>query len=409
MNRLLAYLFAGILLASAAPANAQIAVSIPSLATEKPANLNGYPYIPEGAGPFPAVVLMHGCAGIGQNVKNWARFLQTRGYMALVLDSLTTRSISEVCTNLSRLTIADRAGDAFGALKYLQSLPNVDKYRIGIIGFSHGAVTVLKTVSESTAFPLGDAPNYAAASALYPDCLSSEVDANVPLLIHSGERDDWTAAAPCQLKAAARKSEGYPVEIEVYAGALHSFDNPDVKYYYGGTWMNPNKPKFCCGASVGYSYAAREKAEKNTEAFFARHLRPTEPASTRAWTAKPSTTRDEVADLVRAAKAYAVVNGKDKLIGLIGSQDAQFRKRRQYLALIDNQGICLAHGRYPVGFAGFDFSKILDLEKRPYIDAIRAALEKNPPWGNLRSQDSNNDIYVERLDDDTIVVGYLMK
>ncbi|MDO8788167.1 MAG: dienelactone hydrolase family protein [Sulfuritalea sp.] len=408
MNKSLVSVVAGVLLLSASAVVAQTQVSIPSMATQKPAVLNATMYTPEGPGPFPAIVLAHGCNGIGENVKNWANFLRTRGYMALILDSLTTRSISEVCT-APRLTPIDRAGDAFGALKYLQSQANVDKNRIGLMGFSHGAVTVLAALSETTPFPLGDAPQFAAATALYPNCLTSEVDVTVPLLIQSGERDDWSAAAPCQANAAARKNEGYPVEIEVYPNALHGFDDPAVQHYYGGSWPNLNKPKACCGASVGYNAAALAKAEQATEQFFAKHLKSVDPKSKVAWSPKAAPTRDEVANLVKAAKALAMTNGKNKLIELITSQDSQFRKRRVYLTVIDKQGIVLAHGRLPVAAVGADYSTLKDIDGRPLLNLIQSTLDQNPPWTSLRTAIVDADIYVERLDNDIIIIGLLMK
>ncbi|MCX7150049.1 MAG: dienelactone hydrolase family protein [Rhodocyclales bacterium] len=409
MNKLLVSVIAGVLLFGATLVAGQTQVSIPSLATEKPAVLNAYMYTPEGPGPFPAVVLAHGCDGTSIRDKNWAQFLLARGYVALIVDSFTTRSISSICTGQQRLSLADRAGDALGTLKYLQSLANVDKHRIGIMGFSHGAMTVLKTTSETTTFPLGVAPRFAAATALYPDCLTSEVDTTVPLLIQSGERDDWTAAAPCQLKTALRKSEGYPVDIKVYEGALHAFDKPDVQYYYGAQFLNSNKPKFCCGATVGYSHAAHQKAEQATEEFFFRHLKAANPASQPVWASKPEPTRDEVSKLVLAAKAYAAANGKEKLIQLIDSQDAQFRKRRLYLVLLDSDDICIADGLLPVAGKGLDYAKFKDTQNRPYIDAIKSALEKSPPWGSLYRGLTAGDIYAERLDNGDVIVGTLIK
>lgn len=398
----------GIALSATAGAFAQSAVSFPSLATERPDSLSALVYTPEGAGPFPAVVLAHGCGGIGRNVHNWAAFLQKRGYVALVLDSFSSRSISEICTT-PRLTLADRVGDAYGALKYLQSLPNVDGGRVGMMGFSHGAMTTLKAISESTAFPLGAAPRFAAAIALYPDCLTSEVDATVPLLIQSAARDDWTLAAPCQAKGATRKAEGYPVEVEVIPNAMHGFDIPEVpNHYYGANWRNMNKPKFCCGASIGYNAAATNKAEQAAETFFVRHLGAAEPASGRAWTPKRAPTREDLVALVQAAKAYAAANGKDKLIEAINSLDERFRKRRLFLGLVDKQGISLASGLLPVAMTGFDTSGAKDLDGRPVFGELQAALERNPSWESMRGVFADTDIYVERLGED-LLLGYLIK
>lgn len=397
------------LLAAATCAGAQTAVSFLSLAAARPDSLNAQVYAPEGAGPFPAVILAHGCGGIGQNVRNWAAFLQKRGYLALVLDSFSSRAISEVCT-APRLTLADRVGDAYGALKYLQSLANVDKQRVGLMGFSHGGMTVLKTIAEVTPFPLGEAPRFAAALAVYPDCLTSEVDPTVPLLILSAARDDWTLAAPCQAKAAQRKAEGYPVEIEVIPNAMHAFDVPEAgNHYYGAAWRNVNKPKFCCGASVGYNAGATARAEQAAEAFFAARLRAEAPASTRAWTPRPAPTKEDVVKLVLEAKAFAAAQGKEKLIEAIDSQDERFRKRRLFLGIVDKQGISLASGFLPVAMRGFDTTSAKDLDGRPIFGVFRAALEQKPSWTRMRGALAETDIYVERLDGEELLMGYLIR
>jgi len=396
------------LFAAATGANAQTAVSFPSLAAARPDSLNAHVHAPEGAGPFPAVVLAHGCGGIGQNVRNWARFLQARGYVALVLDSFSSRAISEICT-APRLTLADRVGDAYGALKYLQSLPNVDGRRVGMMGFSHGGMTTLKAISETTPFPLGGAPRFAAAIALYPDCLTSEVDATVPLLIQSAARDDWTLAAPCQSKSATRKAEGYPVDVEVIPNALHGFDISDApSYYYGATWRNMNKPKFCCGASIGYNAVATNKAEQAAEAFFTRHLGAVEPASVRAWAPKSAPTKEDIVALVKAARDFAAANGREKLIEAINGLDERFRKRRVFLGLTDKQGIVLAHGMLPVAMTGFDTASAKDLDGRPIFGVFQAALEQSPSWASMSSVFADTDIYVERLGED-LIQGYLIR
>ena len=49
-----------------------------------PATLTAELYTPRGTGPFPAVILLHGCGGIGPNVKEWAVFYPScTGWKAL--------------------------------------------------------------------------------------------------------------------------------------------------------------------------------------------------------------------------------------------------------------------------------------------------------------------------------------
>src|SRR6185295_7601682 len=63
-------------------------------------------YRPAGQGPFPAVILLHGCAGVRRKDTQWAEALRQEGYVALVVDSLSGRGIGtpehrrEVCMGL---------------------------------------------------------------------------------------------------------------------------------------------------------------------------------------------------------------------------------------------------------------------------------------------------------------------
>src|SRR4029453_9928533 len=93
---------------------------------------------PEGAGPFPAVVIMHDCSGLGPRSSGapgrWAKELVGRGYVVLMPDSFTTRGHPDgVCTDASRsrddVSPARRIRDAYAGLAYLRTLPYVSGAR----------------------------------------------------------------------------------------------------------------------------------------------------------------------------------------------------------------------------------------------------------------------------------------
>ena len=49
-------------------------------------------YLPdEGDGPFPAVVLLHGCSGVAPRSRMWAEKLNSWGYATLIVDSFGPR------------------------------------------------------------------------------------------------------------------------------------------------------------------------------------------------------------------------------------------------------------------------------------------------------------------------------
>lgn len=88
---------------------------------------------PEGNGPFPAVIMMHGCAGDTPYQDAWENRFVEWGYVVLRVDSLTPRKKQTFC-DMPAPTTKPRAQDAYDAKSYLMELPFVDKQKIGLIG-----------------------------------------------------------------------------------------------------------------------------------------------------------------------------------------------------------------------------------------------------------------------------------
>ena len=107
------------------------------------ATITGDLYTPSGKGPYPAVVLLHGCGGVSPNVLAWAQWLQSEGYAALVVDSFQGRGLRNLCADSHPLIPAVRAADVYAAAAKLQAMGVVDGDRIAAMGFSHGGSTVL--------------------------------------------------------------------------------------------------------------------------------------------------------------------------------------------------------------------------------------------------------------------------
>lgn len=184
---------------------------------------------PQGAGPFPAVVLAHGCNGKRNTERAWGAQLREWGYATLVLDSFTERGIREVCTGAARLAPLQRVPDAYGALRLLARHPKVDAGRVALMGFSHGgALTMLAATSwaRERYAPAGQ-PAFRGFIPFYPNCgaeFPERYRVSAPLRIHAGEADDWTPARPCVALVAQLKAAGQDAEVRVYPGAHHAFD-----------------------------------------------------------------------------------------------------------------------------------------------------------------------------------------
>ncbi len=194
---------------------------------------------PQGDGPFPAVVLLHGCSGIGMFPDDWPERLAGWGYVALTVDSFGPRGFTEICSNMFRVPYPIRVQDAYDALCYLSGLPFVDRNRIGLIGWSHGGLSALAAVSRSNYAtsaaivttrlePPKQEHLFRAVIAFYPFCIGQLDDALAPLLILAGELDDWCPAALCQMKMPSGKTAN-EVLLKIYPGAYHGFDhNRDI-------------------------------------------------------------------------------------------------------------------------------------------------------------------------------------
>src|SRR5712691_8954709 len=242
---------------------------------------------PDGPGPFPAVVVMHDCSGLGPRSSGapgrWAKELVARGYVVVMPDSFTPRGHADgVCTTpvsqrRTDVTPARRARDAYDALAYARALPGVDGRRVGIMGGSHGGTTTLTAMMapESDSEPLAGEKRegFAAGVALYPRCVAATYRPVAPLLILIGDKDDWTPAEPCRKLAEASRAAGHPVTIKVYPGAHQSFDSPRPERYVAAR-INSNAPGGR-GATTGGDPVAWADSIREVAAFFDRHLGPT--------------------------------------------------------------------------------------------------------------------------------------
>jgi len=194
-----------------------------------PATLSGELHFPSGSGPFPAVILAHGCNGNRNVGQAWGPVLREWGFATFVIDSFQRRGISEVCTGGQQLAPLQRVPDAYGALRLLAAHPRVDPRHIVLMGFSHGGALALLAATEwakQTYAPAGQ-PSFRAFIAFYPNCNADFPErkrVSAPLRIHIGEADDWTPAKPCAELAASLKASGEDVAINVYPGAQHAFD-----------------------------------------------------------------------------------------------------------------------------------------------------------------------------------------
>jgi len=220
--------------------------------------ISGWLYRPAGQGASPAIVLAHTCGGVNPHTDVWGKLLVSWGYVVLAPDSFGPRGYKQVCTRGTLVSGSERVADVAGALDFLNAQPFVKKNVIGLIGHSHGGWTAVRAVQGS--YGLANR-GLKAAVAYYPLCSQAyDRDVAVPLLILTGDKDDWTPADNCRKLQKAGLSRPELVEAVYYPNAYHSFDS-----------KAPDRNAF--GHHLGYDPKAAPDAEARTKAFFEKYLR----------------------------------------------------------------------------------------------------------------------------------------
>ena len=224
---------------------------------------------PEGQGPFPAVVLIHGCSGTERNTAHqtvWrglgahAALLNENGYVTLIVDSFGPRRITDGCQTGGKY-FPLQVSDAHAAFDHLASLPFVDADRVGLVGLSLGGGTAIRVAASGHGRA---SPGYSAVVAYYPYCSDFFYRFDLPLLILIGAEDDWTPARLCRNLAPHAPDR---VELVVYPDAHHSFDLPmQGPYYVEGIGGRLH--------TVQGNSGARRDSQRRMLRFFETHLAP---------------------------------------------------------------------------------------------------------------------------------------
>jgi len=200
--------------------------------TGTPLMLAGKLTKPQGNGPFPALVCLHGCGGISRRDNHWVERLSSWGYVALQVDSFGPRGMSSICTNTKLVPPETRAQDAHDAKVFLAEFPFVNKDKIAVMGWSHGGWTTIHSISPQITIQNKDHP-FKAAIAFYPYCDLPLSKLDAPLLILIGDYDDWSPARMCSQMMAFRKGSD-EVTLKIYPKAYHAFDAEGMDRYEQG-------------------------------------------------------------------------------------------------------------------------------------------------------------------------------
>jgi dienelactone hydrolase len=221
-----------------------------------PFELEGYLRRPNGAGPFPGVVLIPACGRFGSSVdRDWGEMLSSWGYAALTLDIFTAHGMPGRTTCLYSAS-PELADDAYRGLNLLVERKLVDPRRVFIIGFGRGGSLAFAAAGSDGAIRTAR-HKFRAAVALYPACGDVKGVMAVPTLVMVGARDERVldgcrrmAAGEDDMGISRRPDAGAPIQFVVLSGAYAGFDTPAFQ-----------KPVDILGRHLEYSKSASDEAK----------------------------------------------------------------------------------------------------------------------------------------------------
>jgi len=186
--------------------------------------------VPDSGGPHPALVVIHEWWGLNDWVKEQAQKLAEQGYMALAVDLYRGKVAYDpnLAHELSRGLPQDQAiRDLKAAFDYLASRPDVRHDRIGSVGWCMGGgFSLLLAVHESKL----------AACVVNYGSMPTDKDEiqriQGPVLGNFGAEDRGIPPTAVGAFEDAMKAAHKSIDVKIYDGAGHAFENPNNKLGY---------------------------------------------------------------------------------------------------------------------------------------------------------------------------------
>jgi dienelactone hydrolase len=233
-------------------------------------------YKPDGDGPFPVVIALHGCGGLAgpsepvqPRYRDWAEQLLKTGHAVLLPDSYGSRELGPQCHERRVLARRERVADIMASRQWLLQQRWVERDRISLLGWANGASALLWAVRPQSSSRKLD-PDFRSAIAFYPDCrISSGLgwSARVPTLLLIGARDDISSPPACRQMVDGARGRSALARIVVYPGAEHDFDRANFPLHAIGGAADAAQPE---RGHVGTDLEARTDSQKRVAEWLAR-------------------------------------------------------------------------------------------------------------------------------------------
>ena len=265
-------LFVSALPIQAAPSPQQVDIAAGSF------TLHAQLFKPDGDGPFPTVIALHGCGGLAGHseqvlprYRDWAEQFVKDGKAVLLPDSYGSRGLGPQCRVKERRLSArrERVADIGAARQWLMQQPWVAHDRISLVGWANGASALLWAVRPQNLSHSAE-PDFRSAVAFYPDCRISAGlgwSARVPTLLLIGAKDDVSSPPACRQMVDGARGRSALARIVVYPGAYHDFDRANLPLHATAENSDAGVPEH---GHVGSDPDARADSQKQVADWLAR-------------------------------------------------------------------------------------------------------------------------------------------
>jgi len=192
--------------------------------------VSAYLAVPDSSGPHPALVVIHEWWGLNDWVKEQAQKFAEQGYVTLAVDLYRGKVAYDpnLAHELSRGLPQDQAiRDLKAAFNYLASRPDVRKDKIGSVGWCMGGgFSLLLAVNESKL----------AACVVNYGSMPTDKDEiqriQALVLGNFGAEDRGIPPSAVAAFEDAMKAAHKSIDVKIYDGAGHAFENPNNKLGY---------------------------------------------------------------------------------------------------------------------------------------------------------------------------------
>ena len=155
------------------------------------------------------------------------------GAASFVLDGFTPRGIVTTNSDQAQLGTLAMVNDAYRAIDLLAKHSRIDSSRIAVLGSSRGAkIAIAASMKRFQTLYGPRAAELVAYIGFYTPCSTRFIDdtdvVDRPIRLFHGGDDDLTPLQPCRAYVDDLRRRGKDVEVHLYEGAYHLFDNPGV-------------------------------------------------------------------------------------------------------------------------------------------------------------------------------------